>query len=99
MITELVGIAGGVLILIAFVQVTNGFWNGKSFWYEVCNLVGAVLLGWYAYEKQAYTSIVLNLIWGTVALYAINHALQRHKVRRVNRARVKRVKIRKDRTA
>lgn len=84
MITELIGITGGVLILLAFVQVSNGFWNGKSFWYEACNLVGALLLGWYAFEKHAYTNIVLNLIWGTVALYAINHSIQRHRARKKN---------------
>lgn len=84
MITELIGIAGGLLFLVAFVQISNGIWNGKSFWYEGCNLAGAILLSWYAYEKHAYTNIVLNLIWGTVALYAINHTLQRHKTRKKN---------------
>ena len=78
---EIIGFIGGSLFVIAFIESARGKWNGKSFWYEIFNIVGAVLLVYYAYQKQAYTNIVLNLIWGVVALYALRHIIIRHKVR------------------
>ena len=59
---EIVGIIGGGLFLVAFFEVASGKWNGKSFWYEAFNLIGALLLFYYAIEKHAYTNIVLNII-------------------------------------
>lgn len=82
MITEAIGILGGGLFVLAFVQVASNKWNGKSFWYETSNLLAALLLGIYAIEKRAYTNIVLNLIWATVALYAIQHIFIRHRIRK-----------------
>jgi hypothetical protein len=46
--------------------------------YEAFNLAGAVLLGYYAFSKDAYTNIVLNLVWGVVALYSLNNIIVRH---------------------
>lgn len=87
MVVEIIGILGASLILLGFVQVATNKWNGKSFYYETCNLAGAVLLGIYAYHKTAYTYIVLNLIWGTVALYAIFHIIQRKRIRKAKKIR------------
>ena len=79
---EITGIIGGLLFLFGFVQVATNKWNGKSVWYEVCNFIGAVLLGYYSVKKGAYTNIALNIVWGTVALYALYHAIQRFKSRK-----------------
>ena len=81
MYTELIGIIGGGLYLLAFIEVATGKWNGKSLWYELNNLGGSVLLGLYALKKHAYTNIILNLIWGIFALYALKHVLIRYGVR------------------
>lgn len=80
---ELVGLVGGLLYLAAFFEVSLGKWNGQSFWYEAFNLSGAVLLGVYAVQKQAYMNIVLNIVWGVVALYGIRHIALRHQQRKV----------------
>lgn len=80
--TELIGVAGGFLFLLGFIEVSIGKWDGTSFRYEICNLFGALFLGYYGYQKQAYTNIVLNIVWGTIALYAIYHSVNRHKIRK-----------------
>ena len=46
--TELIGAIGGGFFLLAFFEAASGKWNGKSFWYEFYNLVGAAFLGIYA---------------------------------------------------
>jgi hypothetical protein len=79
---ELVGLVGGLLFLFAFIQVALNKWNGTSFWYEACNICAALALGYYSIQKHAYTNIALNLVWGTVALYAILHSVKRHSVRK-----------------
>ncbi|MCA9333034.1 hypothetical protein KDA00_04145 [Candidatus Saccharibacteria bacterium] len=82
MITELVGIMGGLIYLVAFIEVALGRWKGTSFYYESFNLIGALFLGYYSFAKFAYTNIVLNIVWGTVAFYGVYHAINRHKKRK-----------------
>lgn len=89
MITEAVGIIGGIFIFLAFIQVASGKWNGNSFWYEAFNLIGGLLLSYYAIEKRAYTNIVLNIIWIVVAGYGIYHIVRRHKHRKKKKKKSK----------
>lgn len=87
MILELIGVSGAILFLLGFFQVATNKWSGKSFYYEACNLLGAILLGVYAFQKDAYMNIILNLAWGTVALYVIWHAGMRHQTRKQKKSK------------
>lgn len=89
---EIIGVIGGLFYLLAFTEAALGRWNGRSFWYEFNNLLGSLFLGYYAVKKQAYMNIVLNFVWGIVALYAIRHMVHRHVVRKQKRSRKKRRK-------
>lgn len=89
MLTEIVGILGGIFFLIAFFEAATGRWNGRSFFYEFFNLLGAIFLLYYAFSKDAYTNIVLNLIWGVVALYGINNIVERQQIRKSNKKKRK----------
>lgn len=89
---ELIGIAGGGFYLFAFFETASGKWNGRSFWYEAFNLIGALLLGYYSIYKGAYSNIVLNLIWGIVALYGLHHILQRRQHRKAQKRSSRRKK-------
>ncbi len=84
-IVEILGVIGGVFYLIAFVEVSAGEWNGRSYRYEIFNLIGGILLLYYSIAKHAYTNIVLNIIWIVVALYVIRAIIKRHKKRRIIR--------------
>lgn len=79
---EIIGIIGGLFYLTAYIEVALGKWNGKSFWYEINNIMGAVFLSFYSMYKYAYTSVILNFIWGAVALYGIRHIIIRHTYRK-----------------
>jgi hypothetical protein len=79
---EIIGLLGALCFLAGFVQVSLGKWNGKSFWFEFLNVFGALLLGYYSFHKHAYTNIMLNVVWGGVALFGIFHITKRHKHRK-----------------
>lgn len=78
---DYIGLLGAAACLFAFAEVALGRWNGKSFWFEFNNFFGSLLLIYYAVNKQAYISIILNVVWGAFALYSIQHIIKRHKHR------------------
>lgn len=90
-LVEILGVVGGAFYLIAFIEVSTGEWNGRSYRYEIFNLIGGILLLYYSIAKHAYTNIVLNIIWIVVALYVLRAIVKRHKKRRVIKKK-KRVK-------
>lgn len=93
MITEVIGVIGGLFIFLAFIYVASGKWNGNSFWYEAFNLIGGILLSYYAIQKRVYTNIVLNIIWIVVASYSIMHIIERHRHRKAKKKSKKRKSI------
>lgn len=76
------GLIGGVVLLFAFWRTSIGKWTGKSLWYELDNLIAAVLLSIYAYSKGALISVFLNLVWGVVAIRGVTSYAERHNRRR-----------------
>lgn len=84
------GIIGSVLLLFGFYRVGIGKWNNKSFWYEFDNVLGALLIIIYQIKYHAYVSVVVNLVWGGVALWGVvmfirsshQHLRRRHAHRR-----------------
>ena len=87
---EVIGLIGALAFLVGFMEVSLGKWDGQSRRFEALNLLGTLFLGYYSIQKHAYVNIVLNVVWGTVALYAIFHVVQRHKVRKRAKAARKR---------
>ncbi len=65
--TTLIGTAGALLIVIAFVMGQLHKWRDTSFVYDFVNLVGSALLIWYAWILKSYPFIVLNLVWLAVS--------------------------------
>lgn len=81
-LTEVIGVIGGVLILVAFVCNSLGRWKAESLRYEFFSMVGAGLLVYYTLEKNAYANVVLNSIWALVAAYSLVNLIQRRKIRK-----------------
>jgi hypothetical protein len=79
---DIIGIIGCLLILFAFYRTSIGRWTGKSLWYELDNLFGAVCLIIYSYDKSAYVNIVLNMVWAVVAIRGVSSIGERRKSRR-----------------
>ena len=71
---EIVGWAGALLILLAYLLISAGRLTGQSPLYQCMNIVGAagfVINGWW---HRAIPSTALNVVWmgiGAVALWKI----------------------------
>jgi uncharacterized membrane protein len=74
-----IGIVGASLILFGFYRISSGRWSGKSFWYELDNLIGAVLVFIYQIHHKAYITAALNTIWAVVALRGLSSYAERQR--------------------
>lgn len=79
LVYNVIGVVGSLLILFGFYRTSIGKWTGKSFWYELDNLVGAVLVIIYQVHYHAYISVVLNIIWAIVAFRGLTSFAQRYR--------------------
>ncbi len=75
----IVGTIGAVLILFGFYRTSIGRWTGKSLWYELDNLVGAIMVAIYQVHYHAYISVGVNAVWAVVALRGLTSLRQRRR--------------------
>ena len=74
-----IGIVGAALVLFGFYRTSIGKWTGTSLWYELDNLVGAILIAIYQIRLHAYISVAVNVVWAIVALNGISSYRQRRR--------------------
>lgn len=60
---DLVGIAGAVIVLIAFVLNQQNRWQNTDIKYDLANCIGSVLLFAYALLISSLPFFIINLIW------------------------------------
>lgn len=82
---ELVGFCGAVLILFGFYRTSIGRWETNSFWYELDNLVGSILLTAYHILTKTYVVLVLNVLWAVVAFKGITAYIERKNKRKTTK--------------
>lgn len=73
------GVVGAACILFGFYRTSIGKWTGKSLWYELDNLIGALLLITYQLSVGAYVSVTLNVVWAIVAFAGVTSIAQRRR--------------------
>ena len=77
---EIVGWAGAVLILLAYLLLSAGKFTGQSLTYQAMNVVGAagfVINGWW---HGALPSATLNVLWLMIGLFASIRILKRRRI-------------------
>ena len=70
-LVEIVGWAGALLILLAYLLLSSGRLSGQSAAYQGMNVVGAagfIVNGWW---HGALPSTVLNVIWAAIGMGAL----------------------------
>ncbi len=71
-INLIIGICGMVFILIAFVlDEFYKTWRQNTIRYNLLNLIGSLLLLYYAYVIDSWPFIILNGLWFTAAGYKL----------------------------
>ncbi|MBP7857534.1 MAG: hypothetical protein WAW63_03330 [Candidatus Saccharimonadales bacterium] len=78
---DFIGLLGGSILLFAFWRTSTGTWKPTSAWYEFDNLIAAVLLIFYTWQKHAYVNILLNVVWGVVAFRGLSSFAERRMLR------------------
>lgn len=74
-LSELLGWYGVGAILIAYFLNTFGLLNTSSLYYSILNLTGALGIIVDAWKQKNYQPVVLNIVWGLVALIALIRVL------------------------
>ncbi len=74
-----IGTIGAILILFGFYRTSIGKWTGKSLWYELDNLIGAILVAVYQVHYRAYISVGVNIVWAIVAVRGITSYRERQR--------------------
>lgn len=78
---EIVGWAGAILILLAYLLLSAGKFTGQSLAYQAMNVVGAagfIVNGWW---HGALPSATLNVLWLMIGLFASLQILKARKSR------------------
>lgn len=86
----LIGIIGLLFILIAFVldEFYKKF-NQNTVKYNILNVIGSGLLGWYAYVSKVWPFLILNILWFVVALLKLLGILKKREYVTFNRIHLK----------
>ena len=71
MIAQLVSLLGAAMILAAFAAQQAGKLGGEDRAYLVLNLLGAVILTWFAVEAKNAGLIVLEGSWSVISLVSL----------------------------
>jgi lipid-A-disaccharide synthase-like uncharacterized protein len=75
---NIAGAVGAFLILFGFYRTSIGKWKNKSFWYELDNLIGALLLVIYQLHHSAVISVIVNIVWAIIAFTGLTSFAQRY---------------------
>ena len=65
---EILGLAGTLCILIGYLGLQLQYFTHDNIYYDVINLLGAIILTFYAYLSGTWAFVVLNVIWSFVAI-------------------------------
>ena len=76
---NIAGAVGAFLILFGFYRTSIGKWKNKSFWYELDNLIGALLLVIYQLHHSAVISVIVNIVWAIIAFTGLTSFAQRYR--------------------
>ncbi len=67
----MIGSLGALILLVAFALEQTRVISDKSYVYDGANVVGSLLLGYYAWVGGVWPFVVLEAVWALVAAYYI----------------------------
>lgn len=79
LIIDILGWAGAALVLLAYGLLSLRRVTGEDLSYHLLNLGGSICLAIYALYYKAHASVLVNVIWLGIALWAIAGLMRRRK--------------------
>ena len=70
-IIEFLGWIGVVCLVGAFIALTFEFVNIRDGIYLALNIIGSLCIGIDAYAQRNYQPVVLQIVWGSIALIGL----------------------------
>lgn len=77
LLIQIAGWTGTFLIVFAYFLVLYKKVDGGNKIYQAMNLLGAIGVGINVFHQQAYPALVLQVIWGIIAIVSL---LKKHRV-------------------
>ena len=74
---DIIGWLADACFVFSYFLVSRGKVDGQGKVFNLLNLAGAGLYGFYAFEKNAIPIIVLELFWGGIAIIALRNAYKK----------------------
>jgi hypothetical protein len=71
LLVDAAGWLGVAVLLLAYALVSTKRMAGDDVWYQALNIAGAVLLVINSSHYGAYPSVVVNVVWIGIAIYAL----------------------------
>lgn len=68
---HIIGFVGTILVLLAYLLLSLKKISADSVSYQGMNFLGAALLVAYAIILTAWASVLLNVVWGLIAVFAL----------------------------
>lgn len=75
---EIIGWIGALLVISAYFLVSTKKLPPTSVTYQSMNLFGALGVGINVFVKGAYPSLVIQVVWGLIAIYGLYKTLKRN---------------------
>lgn len=73
---ELLGWVGALMVIAAYALISMQKITASGFSYQGMNVVGALLLAVYTWQKGAIPSSFLNIVWCVIGMVAIVAAIR-----------------------
>ena len=70
-ISNIIGIAGVLLVLIAYYLLQNGYITSKNVKYSALNLVGAILILYSLMYHWNLASVLIELAWISISIQGL----------------------------
>ncbi|WP_297337571.1 hypothetical protein [Algoriphagus sp.] len=73
---DFIGWLGAICFLVSYGLLISGKWKPDDLKYHLANVLGAVLLCINTWYDSSFPSVMINAIWGLIAVYGIKKSSQ-----------------------
>lgn len=77
LVLELVGASGFLMILVAFAMNAVGRMERSGYPYGLLNVVGSVILAYYAFVNEVMVFVALEVVWAAVGIWVLAQRTRR----------------------